>query len=378
MAQLRAASLSLAAAFAILGTATCAIAADSDAAPPVVAARRSATADALQHFFTGGVGGCVGAAAVFPIDLVKTRIQAQKGGKRRYASAAGCFSSVVREEGVLGLYSGLSAQLIGVWPEKAVKLTANDFMRGMLINPATGNLSIPAAIISGAFGGMCQVVFTNPLEIVKIQLQLGDGEQGLSDRSGPSAQRTERLMDMVERSFEDDGGLLALAPAGMSITGSYEDMMLEAPATTAKQSRLIEVVQSIGFTGLYRGALVCASRDMVFSGIYFPLFATLKDVFAANAQHGPLWLLLAGTLAGAPAAYLSTPMDMVKTRLQDLTVSGAEQAMNPIDCVKEIVREEGWQTLFTGGVARVARSAPQFGVTLLVYDSLNTWINGFQ
>lgn len=85
------------------------------------------------------------------------------------------------------------------------------------------------------------MVFTNPLEIVKIQLQLGDGEQGLSDRSGPSAQRTERLMDMVERSFEDDGGLLALAPAGMSITGSYEDMMLEAPATTAKQSRLIEV-----------------------------------------------------------------------------------------------------------------------------------------
>lgn len=122
MAQLRAASLSLAAAFAILGTATCAIAADSDAAPPVVAARRSATADALQHFFTGGVGGCVGAAAVFPIDLVKTRIQAQKGGKRRYASAAGCFSSVVREEGVLGLYSGLSAQLIGVWPEKVRKL----------------------------------------------------------------------------------------------------------------------------------------------------------------------------------------------------------------------------------------------------------------
>lgn len=93
---------------------------------------------------------------------------------------------------------------------------------------------------------------------------------------------------------------------------------------------------------------------------------------------GPLWLLLAGTLAGAPAAYLSTPMDMVKTRLQDLTVSGAEQAMNPIDCAKEIVREEGWQTLFTGGVARVARSAPQFGVTLLVYDTLNTWINGFQ
>lgn len=121
--QLRAASLGLVAAAAVCTTALEAQAADSQSSAASVAeiaaaSPRSATADALQHFLTGGVGGCVGAAAVFPIDLVKTRLQAQKGGKARYSSALDCFTSVVREEGVTGLYSGLSAQLIGVWPEK--------------------------------------------------------------------------------------------------------------------------------------------------------------------------------------------------------------------------------------------------------------------
>jgi hypothetical protein len=48
----------------------------------------------------------------------------------------------------------------------------------------------------------------------------------------------------------------------------------------------VQVVQNVGFSGLYRGATVCACRDMVFSGIYFPLFSTLKDVFAAHAHAG--------------------------------------------------------------------------------------------
>ena len=78
--------------------------------------------DAVVHFLTGGVGGCIGAATVFPIDLVKTRLQAQKGdgadGAKRYSGGIDCFWTVLREEGPLALYSGLSAQLIGVWPEK--------------------------------------------------------------------------------------------------------------------------------------------------------------------------------------------------------------------------------------------------------------------
>lgn len=59
------------------------------------------------------------------------------------------FYQVIRHEGIFGLYRGLLPQLIGVAPEKAAKLTVNDFMRDKLRHE-NGDLSVSAEIISGA------------------------------------------------------------------------------------------------------------------------------------------------------------------------------------------------------------------------------------
>lgn len=70
----------------------------------------------------------------------------------------------------MGLYRGLLPQIIGVAPEKAIKLTMNDFVRDRLTSD--GRISLVSEIIAGGCGGASQVVFTNPLEIVKIRLQV--------------------------------------------------------------------------------------------------------------------------------------------------------------------------------------------------------------
>lgn len=71
----------------------------------------------------------MGATAVYPIDLVKTRMQNQRTGsfigELMYRNSIDCFKKVVRHEGVFGLYRGLVPQLLGVAPEKAIKLTAS-------------------------------------------------------------------------------------------------------------------------------------------------------------------------------------------------------------------------------------------------------------
>lgn len=36
---------------------------------------------------------------------------------------------IVRKEGIAGLYRGIFPQLVGVAPEKAIKLTVNDLLR---------------------------------------------------------------------------------------------------------------------------------------------------------------------------------------------------------------------------------------------------------
>lgn len=64
---------------------------------------------------------------MYPIDLVKTRMQNQRAGayveELMYRNSADCFKKVIRHEGFFGLYRGLLPQLMGVAPEKAIKLT---------------------------------------------------------------------------------------------------------------------------------------------------------------------------------------------------------------------------------------------------------------
>lgn len=78
-----------------------------------------------------------GATAVYPIDLVKTRMQNQRSGpmvgELMYKNSWDCFKKVIRHEGVLGLYRGLGPQLVGVCPEKAIKLTVHIAQHGMMV-----------------------------------------------------------------------------------------------------------------------------------------------------------------------------------------------------------------------------------------------------
>lgn len=95
----------------------------------------------------------VGATAVYPIDLVKTRMQNQRSGpivgELAYRNSWDCFKKVIRHEGFVGLYRGLGPQLIGVAPEKAIKLTVNDLVRDKFTDKQ-GNIPGWAEGVAGA------------------------------------------------------------------------------------------------------------------------------------------------------------------------------------------------------------------------------------
>jgi solute carrier family 25 aspartate/glutamate transporter 12/13 len=80
--------------------------------------------------------------------------------------------------------------------------------------------------------------------------------------------------------------------------------------------------------------------------------------------------LIAGASAGVPAAYLVTPADVIKTRLQVQARKGDTTYTGIRDAFVKIMREEGPKAFFKGGLARVFRSSPQFGVTLATYEFL--------
>ncbi|KAI8342686.1 mitochondrial carrier domain-containing protein [Chlamydoabsidia padenii] len=281
----------------------------------------------MYSFTLGSIAGAVGATAVYPIDLVKTRMQNQRSkvvGELLYKNSLDCFKKVVKNEGFVGLYRGLGPQLVGVAPEKAIKLTVNDFVRNKLANKQTGEMKFWQEMVAGGSAGASQVVFTNPLEIVKIRLQV----QGEQAKTHP---------DMPRRSA-------------------------------------IWIVKNLGIVGLYKGVSACLLRDVPFSAIYFPAYAHLKkDLFHEGPDHKLTIteLLSAGAIAGMPAAYFTTPADVIKTRLQVEAKKGQTSYTGIKDAAKKIYAEEGFKAFFKGGPARIFRSSPQFGVTLTVYELLH-------
>lgn len=280
--------------------------------------------DSLYNFSLGSIAGAIGATIVYPIDLIKTRMQAQR--VLIYKSSIDCAMKVLSKEGIRGLYSGLGPQLVGVAPEKAIKLTVNDMARSFFTNKITKKIDWYYEVASGACAGACQVIFTNPLEIVKIRLQV----QGSYDAS-------ERLSAM---------GL----------------------------------IRKLGLPGLYKGVCACLIRDVPFSAIYFPTYAHIKkDIFnydpADKKKRHKLktWeLLVSGGLAGMPAAFLTTPCDVIKTRLQIDPKKGETVYRGIFHAFKTILREESARSFFKGGGARVLRSSPQFGFTLAAYEIFQT------
>ncbi|KAI1722005.1 mitochondrial carrier protein domain-containing protein [Ditylenchus destructor] len=279
----------------------------------------TAALESMYRFVLGSIAGATGATAVYPIDLVKTRMQNQRTGSYlgevAYKNSYDCFKKVVKFEGLLGLYRGLLPQIIGVAPEKAIKLTMNDFMRDKL--SVDGRIPFYCEVLAGGCAGASQVVFTNPLEIVKIRLQV----------------------------------------AGEIINGP--------------KVNVFTVLKELGFFGLYKGARACFLRDIPFSAIYFPVYAHMKTATADHqGLNHPSSLFGSAFVAGVPAAALVTPADVIKTRLQVAARAGQTTYSGVIDCSRKIMREEGPSAFWKGTVARVCRSSPQFAVTLLTYELL--------
>jgi solute carrier family 25 aspartate/glutamate transporter 12/13 len=118
-------------------------------------------AESAYHFLLGSLAGAFGAFMVYPIDLVKTRMQNQRGanpGQRLYNNSIDCFRKVIANEGFKGLYSGVLPQLVGVAPEKAIKLTVNDLVRNTFMDKKTGKIWVGHEILAGGSAGACQVV----------------------------------------------------------------------------------------------------------------------------------------------------------------------------------------------------------------------------
>ncbi|KAK4781333.1 hypothetical protein SAY87_017439 [Trapa incisa] len=114
-------------------------------------------------FIAGGAAGVVVEAALYPIDTIKTRLQAR-----------------TRKIILRGLYSGLGGNLVGVLPASALFLGVYEPTKQKLLNILPENLSAIAHLTAGALGGAASSLVRVPTEVVKQRMQIGHFSSALN------------------------------------------------------------------------------------------------------------------------------------------------------------------------------------------------------
>ncbi|KAL1567184.1 S-adenosylmethionine carrier 1, chloroplastic/mitochondrial [Salvia divinorum] len=236
----------------------------------------------FEGVIAGGTAGVVVETALYPIDTIKTRLQAARGG-----------GQIILK----GLYSGLAGNLAGVLPASAVFVGVYEPAKQKLLRTFPENLSAVAHLTAGALGGIAASFIRVPTEVVKQRMQTGQFN------SAPNAVRM--------------------------------------------------IVAKEGFKGLYAGYGSFLLRDLPFDAIQFCIYEQLRLGYklAAKRDLKDAENAVIGAFAGALTGAITTPLDVIKTRL--MVQGSANQYKGIFNCVQTIVRDEGPSALLKGIGPRV-------------------------
>ncbi|KAI9436817.1 mitochondrial carrier domain-containing protein [Russula earlei] len=281
----------------------------------------SSTKKSLPFYVTFTAGAIAGVSEIltfYPLDVVKTRMQLERG--RTSTGLLGSFRSIIREEGFGRLYRGLVPPLLLEAPKRATKFAANDFW-GKTFRTLSGEAEMTRqlSIVTGCSAGATESFVVVPFELVKIKLQ---DKSLASTYSGP--------LDVVR-----------------------------------------QVIRKDGILGLYVGMESTFWRHLWWNGGYFGSIFQVKTMLpkAETPQRELFNNFASGAVGGFVGTVLNTPY-VVKSRIQ-----GAEKAPGVIPkynwtypALITIFREEGPAALYKGFVPKVLRLAPGGGVLLLVVE----------
>ncbi|VVA37003.1 PREDICTED: S-adenosylmethionine [Prunus dulcis] len=196
-----------------------------------------------------------------------------------------------------GLYSGLAGNLAGVLPASAIFVGVYEPTKQKLLKALPENLSALAHLTAGAIAGAASSVVRVPTEVVKQRMQTAQFS------SAPDAVRL--------------------------------------------------ILAKEGFKGLYAGYGSFLLRDLPFDAFQFCIYEQLRIGFklAARRDLNDPEVAMIGAFAGAVTGAITTPLDVIKTRLM---VQGSENQYRGIyDCVRTIMRDEGSPALWKGIGPRV-------------------------
>ncbi|KAA0148721.1 hypothetical protein FNF29_06503 [Cafeteria roenbergensis] len=146
---------------------------------------------ALSHLSAGLIAEALSCVLFVPVDVIKERMQVQGGrpagaGTTYYTGTVHAITSIYRGEGLAGVYRGYWATVGSFGPFSALYFAFYEAAKAAYLGHAgpeapRGAAQMPfwASLLSGASAGAAASVLTNPLDLVKLRLQVQRGGAGL-------------------------------------------------------------------------------------------------------------------------------------------------------------------------------------------------------
>jgi len=279
----------------------------------------------------GGVSAAVSKTAAAPIERVKLLIQNQdemlKTGRLAtpYKGIGECFRRVIAEEGVGSLWRGNLANVLRYFPTQALNFAFKDQFKRMFAVPKSAPYwkTFSANIASGGAAGASSLLFVYSLDYARTRL----ANDNKSAKKGGERQFN-GLVDVYRKTLATDG-----------------------------------------IQGLYRGFNISCVGIVVYRGLYFGLYDSLKPILLTGKLNDNfLASFLLGWAITIGAGLASYPLDTVRRRMM-MTSGEAVKYNSSYAAFKEIIAKEGPKSLFKGAGANVLRAVAGAGV-LAGYDKL--------
>ena len=331
-------------------------------------------------------------ACTNPLDVLKVRLQVMDIGAPGSSVAAGkrpvgmadAFTSLVRHEGPLALWKGLTPSLIravcygglrlGLYRPIAVAVESatntnqpgpsfatagGDDARGSPGSRREGNSSMSTKVAAGCASGAFAAMLLNPTELIKTRL-MADARS----RSGVSASSS--------------------VSSSQGPPGPYQVLR--------------GVVREKGIAGLWRGSAMSMTRSAVLTASQCATYDEVKKATKTytGMRDGVLLHFTASMLAGLVTTTATNPVDMVKTQLymdagggdggagvtkgagKGGAGGGSRPSLRPglagaFDALSMIVRKEGVGGLMRGWSANYVRLGPQTVITFVALEKFRAY-----
>jgi len=294
------------------------------------------------------------------------------------------YRQIIRKEGFIGLWAGNGANLLRIFPAKAIVFSTNDVYKNFLMrtfhntnnNTNNSNNNNPVGLslgtisfLSGGFAGMTATAVTYPLDFARgrISGKLAGTTPPPSSSTTTTTTATTTIPQQHRRPVK-----------------AYSGIMVTLALT----------IKDEGFMALYKGMTPTILGAMPYEGIKFGTVGLLETVFppqmgdddddghhhhhqSSSSYYHATRKMIMGGIGGVMAGLITYPNDTIRRLLQLQGSRGTtSQYSGYVDCAIKTYNEHGIARFYRGLLINTIRMFPNVCIQFGSYELLKRWTAG--